>query len=81
MSSSPTWRSSRACAKAPGRFRTVTRTMRSSRRSAVPGWSCWARPRTARTISNLDVTSAIEPLERMSLWDAGEPAETYPYGL
>jgi hypothetical protein len=27
------------------------------------------------------VTNAVEPLERMSLWDAGEPAETYPYGL
>ena len=33
------------------------------------------------TVMHLDVTSAVEPLERMSLWDAGEPAETYPYGL
>ena len=33
------------------------------------------------TVIHLDVTTAVEPLERLSLWDAGEPAETYPYGL
>jgi len=26
-------------------------------------------------------TRAVEPLERMPLWEAGEPAETYPTGL
>ena len=31
--------------------------------------------------SGLDVTRAVEPLERMPLWEAGEPAETYPTGL
>jgi len=29
----------------------------------------------------LDDTRAVEPLERMPLWEAGEPAETYPTGL
>src|SRR5436190_2074479 len=33
------------------------------------------------TVIHLDVTTAVEPLERLSLWDAGDPAETYPYGL
>lgn len=28
-----------------------------------------------------DHTSAVEPLERTSLWEAGEPPETYPTGL
>jgi erythromycin esterase-like protein len=32
-------------------------------------------------VVHLDVTTAVEPLERMALWDAGEPAETYPTGL
>ncbi len=30
---------------------------------------------------HLDHTSAVEPLERTSRWDAGEPPETYPSGL
>ena len=30
---------------------------------------------------HLDRTRAIEPLERTSLWDRGEPPETYPTGL
>ena len=32
-------------------------------------------------VIHLDVTQAVEPLERMPLWEAGEPAETYPTGL
>jgi len=31
--------------------------------------------------ARVDVTQAVEPLERMPLWEAGEPAETYPTGL
>jgi hypothetical protein len=34
-----------------------------------------------RTLIHLDVTQAVEPLERMPLWEAGEPAETYTTGL
>lgn len=32
-------------------------------------------------VVHLDRTSAVEPLERTQLWDAGEPPETYPSGL
>ncbi len=32
-------------------------------------------------VIHLDRTSAVEPLERTSLWDSGEPPETYPTGL
>ncbi len=32
-------------------------------------------------VIHLDHTEAVEPLERTSLWDAGEPPETYPTGL
>jgi erythromycin esterase-like protein len=32
-------------------------------------------------VIHLDHTTAVEPLERTSLWDAGEPPETYPTGL
>ena len=32
-------------------------------------------------ILHLDHTTALEPLERTSLWDEGEPPETYPSGL
>jgi len=32
-------------------------------------------------VINFDHTRAVEPLERTSLWDAGEPPETYPTGL
>jgi erythromycin esterase-like protein len=32
-------------------------------------------------VIHLDRTRAVEPLERTSLWDAGEPPETYPTGL
>jgi hypothetical protein len=32
-------------------------------------------------VIHLDHTRAVEPLERTSLWDAGEPPETYPTGL
>jgi hypothetical protein len=30
---------------------------------------------------HLDETSAVEPLDRTTRWDAGEPPETYPSGL
>jgi erythromycin esterase-like protein len=32
-------------------------------------------------VIHLDHTSALEPLDRTTSWDAGEPAETYPSGL
>jgi erythromycin esterase-like protein len=32
-------------------------------------------------VIHLDRTSALEPLDRTSLWDAGEPAQTYPNGF
>ena len=32
-------------------------------------------------VIHVDVSSAVEPLERMALWEAGEPPETYPTGL
>jgi erythromycin esterase-like protein len=32
-------------------------------------------------IVHVDDTTAVEPLERNALWDAGEPPETYPTGL
>lgn len=32
-------------------------------------------------VIHIDQTTALEPLERTSHWDAGEPAETYPFGL
>jgi erythromycin esterase-like protein len=33
------------------------------------------------TVIHVDVSTALEPLERESLWEAGEPPETYPYGV
>ena len=53
------------------------------------------RPQTERTshyfdarlaeqfdaVIHFDHTRALEPLERTSLWDLGEPAETYPSGI
>lgn len=32
-------------------------------------------------VIHIDVTSALNPLERTALWDLGEPPETYPSGL
>ena len=32
-------------------------------------------------VIHLDHTRAVEPLERTSLWDQGEPPETYPSGI
>jgi hypothetical protein len=32
-------------------------------------------------VIHVDRTTALEPLERTALWDAGEPPETYPTGL
>lgn len=32
-------------------------------------------------VIHIDHTSALEPLEHSTSWDAGEPAETYPSGL
>ena len=36
---------------------------------------------TFDAVIHFDQTSAVEPLERTSLWDAGEPPETFPTGL
>jgi erythromycin esterase-like protein len=32
-------------------------------------------------VMHFDQTRAVEPLERTARWEAGEPPETYPYGL
>lgn len=32
-------------------------------------------------VIHIDRTSALQPLERTSLWDLSEPPETYPSGL
>jgi erythromycin esterase-like protein len=32
-------------------------------------------------VIHLDATAAVEPLERMALWEVGEPPETYPTGM
>jgi erythromycin esterase-like protein len=32
-------------------------------------------------VIHIDTTTALQPLERTSLWDMGEPPETYPSGL
>ena len=33
------------------------------------------------TVIHLDTTQALEPLERYSLWETGEPPETFPSGV
>jgi erythromycin esterase-like protein len=38
-------------------------------------------PRQFDAMIHLDHTRALEPLERTSEWDAGEPGETFPTGL
>ena len=38
-------------------------------------------PQQFDAVIHIDQTTAVEPLERTSLWDAGEPPETYPTGL
>jgi erythromycin esterase-like protein len=46
--------------------------------------SHWFHARASQqfdAIIHLDHTTAVEPLERTALWDAGEPPETYPTGL
>jgi erythromycin esterase-like protein len=46
--------------------------------------SHWFRARLATqfdAVVHLDRTTAVEPLDRTSTWDAGEPPETYPTGL
>jgi len=46
--------------------------------------SHWFQARISRqfdAVIHYDRTTAVEPLERTSLWDAGEPPETYPTGL
>jgi erythromycin esterase-like protein len=46
--------------------------------------SHWFHARMAQqfdAVVHLDRTSAVEPLERTSLWDRGEAPETYPTGL
>ena len=32
-------------------------------------------------VIHFDETQALEPLERYSLWEAGEPPETFPTGI
>jgi erythromycin esterase-like protein len=46
--------------------------------------SHWFHARLAAqfdAIVHIDRTTAVEPLDRTSFWDEGEPPETYPTGL
>jgi erythromycin esterase-like protein len=46
--------------------------------------SHWFHARLAQqfdAVIHIDRTTAVEPLDRSALWDAGEPPETYPTGL
>ncbi len=38
-------------------------------------------PRQFDAILHFDHTRAVEPLERTSEWNIGEPAETFPSGI
>jgi erythromycin esterase-like protein/predicted phosphoribosyltransferase len=38
-------------------------------------------PRQFDFVLHFDHTTALEPLERTAGWEAGEPAETYPFGV
>jgi erythromycin esterase-like protein len=38
-------------------------------------------PRQFDAVLHFDETRAVEPLERMGEWDAGEPPETFPFGV
>jgi erythromycin esterase-like protein len=38
-------------------------------------------PEQFDVVIHLDETTALEPLERTSEWDAGEPPETYPFAV
>lgn len=38
-------------------------------------------PRQFDAVIHCDATRALEPLERTSLWEAGEPPETYPFAV
>ena len=44
-------------------------------------WFHARMPAQFDAVIHLDRTSAVEPLERTSLWDQGEAPETYPSGL
>ncbi len=44
-------------------------------------WFHARMPQQFDAVVHLDRTTAVEPLERTSLWDQGEPPETYPTGL
>ncbi len=44
-------------------------------------WFHARMPQQFDAVVHLDHTTAVEPLEPTSLWDRGEPPETYPTGL
>jgi erythromycin esterase-like protein len=44
-------------------------------------WFHASLPAQFDAVIHLDRTRALEPLERTSVWDTGEPPETYPSGL
>ena len=44
-------------------------------------WFHARMPQQFDAVVHLDHTTAVEPLERSSRWDDGEPPETYPSGL
>jgi erythromycin esterase-like protein len=50
----------------------------------IERWSHYFHARLSEqfdAVIHLDHTRAVEPLERSSLWDDGEPPETYPSGI
>jgi erythromycin esterase-like protein len=68
----------------PGRTMLLERAIGVIYRPETERQSHWFHADLARqfdAVIHLDRTSAVEPLERTSLWDAGEPPETYPSGL
>jgi erythromycin esterase-like protein len=68
----------------PGRTALLERAIGVIYRPETERQSHWFHADLARqfdVVIHLDRTSAVEPLERTSLWDAGEPPETYPSGL
>jgi erythromycin esterase-like protein len=68
----------------PGRTALLERAIGVIYRPETERQSHWFHADLARqfdAVIHLDRTSAVEPLERTSVWDVGEPPETYPSGL
>ncbi|MFN7148031.1 MAG: erythromycin esterase family protein [Microthrixaceae bacterium] len=68
----------------PGRTTLLERAIGVIYRPETERQSHWFRADLARqfdAVIHFDRTTAVEPLERTSVWDVGEPPETYPSGL